>query len=120
MAEEKNRHGQIYYLAINLAFLSLVMNEDREEMQDYAEKALDHANQDAFPSLWKHATLGEANLYLGQLEDSREFYQKAAEMAGVREKISMHTNAYAAYTSLIQSDSPKDPYIKFLNQAFLS
>lgn len=120
IAEEKNRHGQIYYLAINLAFMSLVMNEDRDEMQDYAEKALEHAKQDTFPSLWKHATLGEANLYLGQLDESRENYQKAADMAGVREKISMHTNAYAAYTSLIQSDNPEDPYIKFLNTAFLS
>jgi pimeloyl-ACP methyl ester carboxylesterase len=101
MAEEKNRHGQIYYLAINLAFLSLVKDEDRDEMLDYAEKAVEHANKDAFDSLWKLATLGEANLYLGQLDESRDFYSRAAEMAGVREKISMHTNAYAAYTSLI-------------------
>lgn len=120
MAEEKNRHGQIYYLAINMAFLSLVMDEDRESMHDYAEKALDHANQDPFDSLWKMATLGEANLYLGQLEESEEYYQKAADMAGVREKISMHTNAYEAYTSLIQSDKPDDPFIIFLNKAFLS
>lgn len=120
MAEAKNRHGQIYYMAINLAFLSLVKDEDRDEMLDYAEKALEHANKDAFDSLWKLATLGEAYLYLGQLEESRDFYTRAAEMAGVREKISMHTNAYAAYTSLIQSDSPKDPYIIFLNKTFLS
>ena len=120
LAEEANNKGQIYYLSINLAFLSLVCDEDHQSMQEYAQQALEAAEADAFDSLWKLATLGEANLYLGKLEESKEFYGRAAKMAGIREKISIHTNAYAAYTSLMHTENQEDPFITFLKTNFLS
>jgi pimeloyl-ACP methyl ester carboxylesterase len=120
LAEAADNKGQIYYLSINLAFLSLVYDEDHQSMQEYALQALEAAQADAFDSLWKLATLGEANLYLGKLDASKEHYERAAKMAGIREKISIHTNAYAAYTSLMHSESQDDPFIVFLKSHFLS
>lgn len=118
-AEEKQDHHQIYYHAINLAFLSL-LQEDKLAMTAYAERALEATEKDPFPSLWKMATLGEVFLYKGEFEKSKEYYTKAAAMAGLREKISIHSNAYNAYISLMQTDNPEDPFIKFLKLQFLT
>ncbi|AVI51947.1 hypothetical protein C5O00_12610 [Pukyongia salina] len=120
LAEAKANAGQIYYLSINLAFLSLLCDEDHQAMREYAEQALEATLKDAFDNLWKIATMAEGNLYLGQLEESKQLYKKAAEMAGVREKISIHTNAYAAYTSLMHTENPDDEFINFLKINFLS
>ncbi|NKI32315.1 caspase family protein [Croceivirga thetidis] len=120
IAEERSNKGQIYYHAINLAFLSLVAMEDIGEMEYYASKALEAAENDSRESLWKLATLGEANLYLNNLEKAKSFYEKASEMAGIREKISIHTNAYKAYVCLTQSTSEEDDFVKFLKAKFLS
>ena len=119
IAEAKNDGSQLYYHAINLAFLSLMKGE-RAAMSRYADQALQAANEDKFPSLWKMATLGEAFLYKGDFEKAKENYAKAAEMAGLREKISIHSNAYNAYTKLMQTANPKDVFIKFLRINFLS
>jgi pimeloyl-ACP methyl ester carboxylesterase len=120
LAEAASNAGQIYYLSINLAFLSLVCDEDQQAMQEYAQQALEATAKDAFDNLWKLATIAEAHLYMGQLEESKVYYKKAAEMAGIREKISIHTNAYAAYTSLMHTENPEDDFIKFLKINFLS
>lgn len=119
IAEEKQDHNQMYYHAINLAFLSL-LQEDKPAMTAYAERAFEATEKDPFPSLWKMATLGEAFLYKGDFEKSKEHYAKAAAMAGLREKISIHSNAYNAYISLMQTDNPEDPFIKFLKLQFLT
>jgi len=119
VAEEKQDHNQIYYHAINLAFLNL-LQEDKPAMTVYAERAFKATEKDPFPSLWKMATLGEAFLYKGDFEKSKEYYAKAASMAGLREKISIHTNAYNAYISLMQTDNPEDSFIKFLKLQFLT
>jgi pimeloyl-ACP methyl ester carboxylesterase len=120
IAEAASNAGQIYYLSINLAFLSLVCEEDQQAMQEYAQQALEATARDAFDNLWKLATIAEGHLYLGQLEESKAYYKKAAEMAGIREKISIYTNAYAAYTSLMHTENPEDDFIKFLKIKFLS
>jgi len=110
---------QIYYHAINLAFLSIVVENDEVKMRDYARKALD-ASKHCKDDLWKLATIAEANMYLGNLDKAREFYAKASEMAGIREKISIHLNAYAGYVSLMQTSAPDDDFIQFLKAKFLS
>ncbi len=119
ISETKKNQAQIYFHAINLAFLSL-LQEDKAAMATYAEQAFKATEKDPFPSLWKLATLGEAFLYKGDFEKSKENYSKAAAMAGLREKISIHTNAYKAYISLMQTDNPEDPFIKFLKTNFLT
>ncbi len=120
IAESKGDNPQIYYLAINLAFLGLMLNEDTMEMTEYATKALDATVKDPFPSLWKLATIGEANLYLGEFDTSMDNYSKAASMAGLREKLSIYTNAFNAYTRLMQTDNENDVFIKFLRTNFLA
>ena len=119
LAEANQDCRQIYYHAINLAFLSLIVNDDHTKMTDYARKALKSCDEDHFDSLWKLATLGEAHIYLGNFEESRSFYEKAVVLAGPREKHSIYTNAYAAYTQLMETNNPKDPFIQFLDTNFL-
>tara|TARA_R110001583_G_scaffold13028_1_gene56889 strand:- start:3959 stop:6181 length:2223 start_codon:yes stop_codon:yes gene_type:complete len=118
LALKQNNLNQIYYQAINLAFLSIVVNGNETEMLKFANQALEAANA-CRNNLWKYATIAEANLYLDNLSVSKEYYAKAAEMSGIREKISMHTNAYKAYTSLMNTDNPNDDFIKFLHTSFL-
>lgn len=119
ISTEKKDYSQIYYHAINLAFLSLMKGE-RAEMTAFADKAQLATERDPFPSLWKFATIAEAFLYKGNFENSKENYEKVAVMAGLREKISIHSNAYNAYVSLMQTDNPDDPFIKFLKIKFLT
>ncbi len=110
---------QIYYHAINLAFLSLIVEQDKSAMKDYAQQALDAADK-CGDDLWKIATVAEAQMYLGDLEKARKFYEKAAKMAGIREKISIHLNAYAGYTTLMKTAAPSDGFIQFLKNQFLA
>lgn len=115
----KKDYPQIYYHAINLAFLSLLKGE-RGEMTNYADQAYEATKNDPFPSLWKLATIAEVFIYKGDFEKSKENYAKAAQMAGLREKISIHSKAYNAYVTLMQTDNPEDDFIKFLKTNFLS
>ena len=120
LAETNKDNEQIYYHAINLAFLSLLLDEDKQAMREFAEQAMEAAVADPFDSLWKKATLAEANLYLGKLDTAKELYAEAAAMAGIREKISIHTNGYGAYTNLMNTKNEDDAFIKFLKINFLS
>ena len=89
-----------YYDAINLAFLSIVTDPQtgRSEMKKYANQALEATKH--CDDSWKDATIAEANMYLGNFEIAKEFYIRASEGMGIREKVSMHTNAYAGYVAL--------------------
>ena len=118
LAIKAEDYSQIYYHAINLAFLSIVMENNEGQMMKYAKQALD-ATENCRNNLWKYATVAEANMYIGDMDKAVEFYTKAAQMADIRQKISMHTNAYAGYVALMQSDN-EDDFIKFLKASFLS
>jgi len=118
-AVAENNLNQIYYQAINLAFLSIVVKGSETEMLKYANQALE-ATKSCRDNLWKYATIAEANLYLDNLDIAKEFYKKASEMAGIREKISMYTNAYKAYVCLMNTDNPDDDFLKFLHTSFLT
>lgn len=116
---ENDVHSQIYYHAINLAFLSIVTDPEtgKSEMKKYANQALE-ATQHCDDDLWKFATVAEANMYLGKFEAAKEFYIKASKGIGIREKISMHTNAYAGYVALTSKDN--DNFTQFLKAQLLS
>ena len=120
LAEQRGDTQQIYYLAINLAFLSLLHFENRAAMALYAGKALDATLKDPIDSLWKLATMAEAHLYLGNFEEAKDNYAAAAKMGGIREKIAIYSNAYNAYTNLMHTEDSKDLFIKFLKNKFLS
>ncbi len=70
------------YPGINAATLSMLLG-DRAESQclarRIAEKLLSHPSE---MSAWDHATLGEARLLLGRLDESRESYVAACELSG--------------------------------------
>ncbi len=85
ISETKNDSSQIYYHAINLAFLSLMKGE-KGEMTTFADQAYQATMKDPFPSLWKLATIGEAFLYKGDFENSKENYKKAAKMVWIARK----------------------------------
>ncbi|MDO9594590.1 MAG: hypothetical protein Q7J19_06325, partial [Lutibacter sp.] len=118
ISAEKKENEQIYYHAINLAFLSLVVEEDKNKMREYAQQAIDAAEKDSFSSLWKNATIAEAAMYTGNFEKAKEYYSLAAEAAGIREKISIHTNAFVAYSNLMNTE--EDDFTKFLKIKFLT
>ncbi len=119
LAEEEDVHWQIYYHAINLAFLNLVVKDDRKMMKQYANKALDAAEK-CPDDKWKLATVGEASMYLGDMEKAQTSYEEAAKLSDIREKISIHLNAYNGYTTLMNTDDPNDAFIGFLKSNFLS
>jgi pimeloyl-ACP methyl ester carboxylesterase len=120
IAQAANDFKQIYYLAINMAFLSIFYKQDEPAMTTFAQISVVATKNDPFNSLWKLATMGEANIYLGNFEESKKMYSQAAKMSGIREKLSIYGNAYNAYTCLMHSNNPEEDFIKFLKKSFLS
>jgi len=116
---ENEVHSQIYYHAINLAFLNIVTDPEtgKSQMKKYANQALEAAEH-CDDNIWKYATVAEANMYLGNLETAKEFYSKASENIPIREKVSMHTNAYAGYVALTNREN--DEFTQFLKAQLLS
>lgn len=83
---EGTDHGQAYYHAINLAFLSLVAFHDQESLAlEWAETALKHcqleADSGAAPAYWRLATEAEAHLYNRENDRALELYVAAQELA---------------------------------------
>lgn len=119
IATPKNDQEQIFYHSINIAFLSLVYKEDKNEMRSYAERALNAADK-CPDEIWKIATIAEANLYLGKLDIAKQYYAEAGKIAGPRERVSIYANAYMAYTCLKNIESGDDEFIKWLKQTLLN
>jgi len=76
VAEKNDDHDQCHYHAINSAFMSLAYDKDKIEMEEWAKKALTHA-QLATNDKWSQATIGEAYLYLGDTSNALESYRSA-------------------------------------------
>ncbi len=70
-----NDPEQIYYHAINVAFLKFVHSDDVAAAQAMATLALQHAASSG-QDIWKTATVAEAHLYFGQIEESLREYRK--------------------------------------------
>lgn len=120
-AEKQDNPGQVFYHAINLAFMCLVFEDDFQNMRSNALKALSAAEKYQMDNLWKWATIAEANMYLNDFAKAKSFYAKAAKMAGIREKISIHINADTAYTCLKNiCQTKEDNFRNFLKTTFLS
>ena len=54
-AEKAKYPDQVYYQAINVAFMALAADQDRKKAKELAQKALDHCAK-AEDSVWKSAT----------------------------------------------------------------
>lgn len=66
---------QIYYHAINVAFMRFVYRGDRPGAEEMARLALQHATPPGADA-WKTATVAEAYLYLGRRENALEEYRR--------------------------------------------
>lgn len=101
-----NNAEQIYYHAINLAFLHLYGNSDKVKMKEYAEIALAKAQQANQSSMWEDATKAEANLYLSNFDQALHLYQSAKQKAGADNRAisSMYLNARNACSALDRND----------------
>ncbi len=119
IAKKENDIEQIYLNAINLAFLNILLEKDKRDMKTYAKSALEYTNKDRSNKVLKMATVGEANIYLNNLSEARKHYLSASKKANIREKISIHDQAYTAYLALF-NEKPNDPFIQFLKEIFLT
>ena len=77
-AEAADRPDQVFYHAINLAFMALAADGDRKAAKEYAIKALEHTAR-ADDDVWSLATEGEAKLYLGDADGALDAYRMALE-----------------------------------------
>src|SRR6185436_2665345 len=115
ISEVSHDRKQIFYHAINLAFLYIVAKNNDIEMKRFAQLALDNCILDS-KDMWELATIGEANLYLGKMDVAEEYYRKAALLAGtdVRAKASIYGNAFYGYQSLTASKNKDAEFLKML------
>lgn len=117
---KNSNNQQVFYHAINLAFLMLIGTNDRGDVKRFAELALEHCISDV-KNMWEYATMAEANMYLGHFDKAEEYYRKATEIAGndVRAKTSMYSNAYYGYQSLMASNNTEAAFLKMLEEVLL-
>jgi len=80
LARESSDNGQIFYAAINLAFLDLVHTPPNTALPTSVEDNASLAKSAAtlsLPGLWREATLGEACLMLGEIDAAVTHYRDA-------------------------------------------
>lgn len=107
LSEQNNNSSQIFYHAINLAFLHLMRDEsDTKRYRELAEKALHHCELENGENYWDDATRAEASLYLNDFENSKMYYKQAVVKAGgdIRAVSSMRINAMYAIKALNRHD----------------
>jgi pimeloyl-ACP methyl ester carboxylesterase len=82
-AEADSDHAQVYFHAINLAFLAYVAFDRKDEAARLARLALEHCAQ-APRDVWRVATEAEAHLYLDQPARALEIYREVMRMGAAR------------------------------------
>ncbi len=79
LPESDFRTGQIFYHAINCAFLERVAFDNADRAREMATLALEFA-QKGKPDIWSVATVAEAYLYLGNYDKALEKYREASAL----------------------------------------
>jgi pimeloyl-ACP methyl ester carboxylesterase len=74
-AMKSNVSDQIYYLAINVAFMKFVFSQDQAGARALAELAMKHASPPA-NDVWKTATVAEAHLYSCRTAEALAEYRR--------------------------------------------
>ena len=74
-------HEQVYYHAINVAFLTYVVFNCNDEAAKLARLALEHCARSP-RNMWRVATEAEAQLYLGQPAQALDIYREVIRMGG--------------------------------------
>src|SRR5207244_2838857 len=78
IASAREDWDQSYYHSINVAFLTLAFERNRQAATDQARSTLEYCVH-ATAGKWRSASEGEANLILGDRQSALEAYQKALE-----------------------------------------
>lgn len=84
MGRQPVDHHQAYYHATNLAFMNLAYGGDVEEASRHARDTIDHceaAARQPHSEHWRLASLGDAQMILGQVEEALRSHEKAAQAA---------------------------------------
>ena len=93
---EAYRQAGGYWLGINAATLALASGDTQLSTQLAAStrsQCLEEENKSSTPDKWRRATLGEAALLLGQLDEAQLWYARALEAgAGFGDRGSMRRN----------------------------
>lgn len=120
ISKQEQNQKQIFYHAINLAFMSIVGDSQDIDMRTYAQMALDSCISE-HKDMWELATIAESNLYLGNLDIAKDFYKKSADVAGtdIRAKQSIYSNAFNGYQALMASQDKNASFLKMLEAIFL-
>jgi pimeloyl-ACP methyl ester carboxylesterase len=95
-AEANGDAPQAFYHAINCAFMELAFVGSPKTCRDCAARALAHC-ANATAGVWRFATEGEANIYLGDHAAAREAYARALALGpSPRQTGSMYQQAFRA------------------------
>ncbi len=76
-AEARGDAAQAFYHAINCAFMELASGSDADACRAFARRALEHCARASGDDIWRHATEGEAYLYLADTLAARQAYARA-------------------------------------------
>ncbi len=79
-AAAKDDHDQAFYHGINVAFMRLAYEQDEAGTREMAERVLEHCEKVTRPDAWCFATMGEANLYLGDTHEALRQCEKAVTL----------------------------------------
>jgi len=79
-SQAKDDSAQVFYHAINLAFIELVHFKRRGAAKTLAQRALDACQRAEIKDLWNFATQGEAHLYLGDAANAVRAYADALRL----------------------------------------
>jgi tetratricopeptide (TPR) repeat protein len=107
LSVQNDNSSQIFYHAINLAFLQLMRDEsDTKRYRELANIARHHCELENGDNYWDDATRAEASLYLNDFESSKMYYMQAVVKAGgdIRTISSMRINALYAVRALNRHD----------------
>jgi pimeloyl-ACP methyl ester carboxylesterase len=80
-AEAAGDAAQARYHAINCAFMELAYGNDAAAARAFASRALRHCASTDIDDVWRHATEGEALLYLDDTAAAQEAYGRALALA---------------------------------------
>jgi small nuclear ribonucleoprotein (snRNP)-like protein/transcription initiation factor TFIIIB Brf1 subunit/transcription initiation factor TFIIB len=111
---------QIFTNAVKLAFMYAKMDLNKRIMREHATIALKAAEKYFYDSSSKYATMAEASIYLGKLEEAKKHYQKLAEKAGIRLRMQYYEQGVTIYNILFKPENQKDKFIVFLEETLLT
>ncbi len=111
---------QVFTNAVKMAFMYAKLDLNKRIMREHATTALAAAEKYFYKSSSKYATMAEANIYLGEIEEAKKQYKNFAKKAGVRLRLQCYQQAVMVYNILFEPQNKKDDFLIFLEETLLS